>query len=103
MILGDRATFCQRDYHKKMIRFSSRAGRMPNPYSPQSNLVFVEQASCLFWKMVQNVSFPHIIAHRGNRSRKVAPCPDSLRALRLPRCARAMVWAIASPSPDPPV
>ncbi|MEG4343093.1 hypothetical protein QUB70_07325 [Microcoleus sp. A003_D6] len=24
-----------------------RAGRMPNPYSPQENSIFVEQASCL--------------------------------------------------------
>jgi hypothetical protein len=53
MILGDRATFCQRDYHKKMIRFSSRAGRMP---TSQQDLVFVEQASCLFWKIVPDVS-----------------------------------------------
>ncbi|MEG4854389.1 hypothetical protein QUB10_26315 [Microcoleus sp. B5-D4] len=29
---------------------------MPNPYSPQENLLFVEQASCLFLRMVQDVS-----------------------------------------------
>jgi len=30
------------------------AGRMP---TPQENLLFVEQASCLFLRMVQDVSF----------------------------------------------
>ena len=110
LILGDRATYCRRDYHKKMIRFSShlaqfsislsRTGRMP---IPQDNSLFVEQASCLFLSMVQDVSFPHIITHRGNRSMKVAPQPNSLRVVRLPRWARAMVWAIANPSPEPPV
>ncbi|MEG3926866.1 MULTISPECIES: element excision factor XisH family protein [unclassified Microcoleus] len=27
---------------------------MPNPYSPQKNFLFVEQASCLFLRMLQN-------------------------------------------------
>ena len=30
---------------------------MPNPYSRQENSLFVEQASCLFWRMLQNLNF----------------------------------------------
>jgi len=30
-----------------------RVGKMPNPYSPQENSLFVEQASCLFIKMIR--------------------------------------------------
>jgi hypothetical protein len=30
-----------------------RFGKMPNPYSPQENSLFVEQASCLFIKMIR--------------------------------------------------
>ncbi|WP_333338346.1 hypothetical protein [Microcoleus sp. T3B2] len=30
---------------------------LPNPYSPQENSLFVEQASCLFLKMVKDVRF----------------------------------------------
>jgi hypothetical protein len=44
-----------------------------------------------------------MVTHKGNRRIKVLPQPNSLRVVRLPRWARAMVWAIANPSPDPPV
>ena len=67
--------------------------------TPQDNLLFVEQASCLFSIAVQDVSCPHIVTHKGSRRRKVLPEPNSLRALRLPRCARVWFGLIAESSP----